>query len=652
VISGVSRLGPRLFWTQILATVLAMLASGTSRWLLLLDDDAAAASVRLLWQGIGLGGFVALLRTAWSLRHHRFLLRTLALGSTAINAPDLGEFATEAWRTTFSWTSASLVGLFGTSLFARPGFLDPATALGVTLFGIVVVAASALPLYVWTRLAVMRAMENAPPEIARELVETEPPDPELGRRIRRRLIAALVAPVAFVTIGSTLVVTAHVRRVDGERREAIALAMSRAAFETVPGAIPSAGLDEAVAAAEQLGFSPSYAPEFQQYRRLRTQDGNIELIAPLDEGSVRVRVEPTTFRGIGPVAWVIAAVAAVFAAAVGSWLGSTLTRDLQASARGVRALDTRLILQGGARVVGPTRYQVVSDLGIAIEDLAGRFRLFAQAQERAITLREAATRMRGLFFASVSHDLKTPLNAILGFAAVIRQTEELSEEQEESLAVIERSGRELLALIEMILDAARVEARQLKLLCETVTVGDLMHDIIEKGRYLAGDNPLEVVGDIADGIGVLEVDRVRVASALGTFLGHAGRSTRGALIRLRIAPIGGDKIGFAIEMPQAPHGREVLLANRGSQPSIQVSTRASQPSLSEVTLPAVHRGLALGMGLARSVIELHGGTLTFQDRGPKGQRFIAVIPARRTARTDPSPTAEQLAGATFRRNPS
>jgi signal transduction histidine kinase len=617
LISGVSRLGPRLIWTQILGTVLAMASSSASKWLLLLDDDAATASMRLLWQGIGLGGFVALLRASWVLRHHRFLLRTLALGSAAIHAPDLGEFATEAGRTTFGWTSATMVGLLGTSLFARPAFLDPATALGVTLFGIVVVAATALPMYVWTRRAVMRALENAPPEIARELVDTDPPDAELGRRIQRRLVAALVTPVAFVTIGSTLVVTAHVRRADGERRDAIALAMARAAFETVPGAVPNAGLEDAISAAEALGFSPSYAPEFQQYRRVRVQDGNIELIAPLDEGSVRVRVEPTTFRGIGPVAWVIAAVAAVLAAAVGTLLGSTLTRDLLAAARGVRALDTRLILQGGARVVGPTRYQVVSDLGNAIEELAGRFRVFAQAQERAITLREAATRMRGLFFASVSHDLKTPLNAILGFAAVIRETEELTDEQEESLAVIERSGRELLALIEMILDAARVEARQLKLLRETVSVGDLMHDIIEKGRYLAGDNPLEVVGDIADGIGLLEVDRVRIASALGTFLGHAGRSTRGALIRLHIAPVGADKIGFAIEMPQPPHGGEVTL-----------SPRASQPTLSGEPLPPVHRGLALGMGLARSVIELHGGTLTVQDRGPKGQRFIALLPAR------------------------
>ncbi|MGC4065777.1 MAG: HAMP domain-containing sensor histidine kinase, partial [Polyangiaceae bacterium] len=483
---------------------------------------------------------------------HRFLLRTLALGSSAISAANLGDFATEAGRTTLAWLVATIVGLLGTGLLSRPGFLDPATTIGVILFGILVVAATALPLYVWTRRAVMRALECAPVEVACELIDAMPGDPKLGRRIQRRLVAALVTPVAFVTIGSTLIVTAHVRKSDGERQDATALAMARAAFETVPGPLPHAGLDEATEAAERLGYVARYSPEFLQYRRNRTLDGNTELFAPLDEGSVRVGVKATNFRGIGPIAWMIAAGAASLAAFVGLRLGSILMRDIQAAILGVRALDTTLVLQGGAKVVGPTRFQVVSDLGMAIEELAGRFRVFAQAQERAILLREAATRMRGLFFASVSHDLKTPLNAILGFAAVIRQTEELTEEQEESLGVIERSGRELLALIEMILDAARVEARQLKLLCEPVTVGDLMHDIIEKGRYLAGDNPIEVVGDIADGIGPLEVDRVRLASALGTFLGYAGRTVSGALIRLHIAPLGTDRVGFAIENPRAP----------------------------------------------------------------------------------------------------
>src|SRR5678815_287025 len=106
--------------------------------------------------------------------------------------------------------------------------------------------------------------------------------------------------------------------------------------------------------------------------------------------------------------------------------------------------------RGGRLSVRPPRFSVIGELESAIERLAERFRVFARAQERAILAREAATRMRGLFFASVSHDLKSPLNAILGFAELVR-LEPLTTGQAESLDVIARRGRELLALIETCL---------------------------------------------------------------------------------------------------------------------------------------------------------------------------------------------------------
>jgi signal transduction histidine kinase len=221
--------------------------------------------------------------------------------------------------------------------------------------------------------------------------------------------------------------------------------------------------------------------------------------------------------------------------------------------------------------------------------------------------------MRGLFFASVSHDLKSPLNSILGFTEIVRRNESLTEGQEESLTVIERSGRELLALIETILDAARVEARQLQLVREAVSIDELVADIVEKGRHLAGDNAVDVIGDIAGGVGLVEVDRVRFSNALATFVGHAGRSVPGALVRLFIAPLQGNQVGFALEIP-AP--RDVRDSDVGEAPG-------------EYKMPGPHRGLALGMGLARSIIELHGGNIHRVDRGTKGLRFVINLPAYR-----------------------
>ena len=85
-----------------------------------------------------------------------------------------------------------------------------------------------------------------------------------------------------------------------------------------------------------------------------------------------------------------------------------------------------------------------------------------------------------MFLANMSHEIRTPLNAILGFTEVIRQTDELSPGQLESLDQIERGGGELLALIETILDAARIEAGQLDLIRDQVSVQDLFDEAIEK----------------------------------------------------------------------------------------------------------------------------------------------------------------------------
>src|SRR4030095_2481752 len=151
---------------------------------------------------------------------------------------------------------------------------------------------------------------------------------------------------------------------------------------------------------------------------------------------------------------------------LGSMLGTALCRDLRAATRAGRELGTEAVLSGGTRVVRAARFRMVARLGRAIEQLAARFRIFAKAQERSIDARQAAARMRGLFFASVSHDLKSPLNAILGFTELVRHSEELSPGQAESLELIDRRGRELLALIETILDAARVEAGQLSIMMD------------------------------------------------------------------------------------------------------------------------------------------------------------------------------------------
>jgi len=236
--------------------------------------------------------------------------------------------------------------------------------------------------------------------------------------------------------------------------------------------------------------------------------------------------------------------------------------------------------------------------------------VFAKAQERAISARKAAARMRGLFFASVSHDLKSPLNAILGFTELVRNSESLSPGQSESLSLIDRRGRELLALIETILDAARVDAGQLSLVLDYCDVRQLLAEAVAKGKDLGGDRGIEIWADVAEDVSSLRVDRVRMPRALATFIGHAVRVSESAAVHVQVVSEP-DAVRFDVEVPGSRVDAQKLEALLDPSPALG---------------PSEHRGLALGLRLARSVVELHGGSVVVSPLSGRGAIFSLLMP--------------------------
>ncbi|MBI4699927.1 MAG: HAMP domain-containing histidine kinase, partial [Deltaproteobacteria bacterium] len=311
--------------------------------------------------------------------------------------------------------------------------------------------------------------------------------------------------------------------------------------------------------------------------------------------------------------------------ALGWGLGRALSADLALATQQISDLGTERVLRGGARVARPARFAAVAELGQAIEALAERFRIFAAAQERAIEAREAAQRMKGLLFASVSHDLKSPLSAILGLAELV-QSEPLDPAQVESLEMVLSRGRELLALIETILDAARVEAGQLALIPQRVPVAELVRAALAKAGDLHGRRDVEVLVDLAEDLPDLEVDPTYGARALGVLVAHAAATAAAAgerLVRLRATVAGPGAAGA----PTQPAGPPLLRLDVEHAPS------SLRPSLLEDQLAGRSatrgRGLVLALGLARSIVELHGGRVDV-GRGPHGAAIASfALPVAR-----------------------
>jgi signal transduction histidine kinase len=599
-------LGIEAAFALIASSLLVLLTSH----FLVLSGPVAVEGAQTLGLSVLAGGALSLARCFVRLRRYRFVLRTLSLGGSAVEPRELLALSGEPSHVVFGWlgTTTLSIGLFHTVL--RPKLIDFSAGMNLALLGVVIVSAASLPLFVSVRSAFVRALEAAPPELMREVVEDADARGIIAERVPRRLLTAVTMPVVFLVFGCSLIVSSHLRRADERSREETARVLARATLEPRPGVVPGAGLAEAIAQGEALGFKATVHPWPDGYRVERGDDGVVTVVTPLDDGSAEVRFEGSVAGVLSASLVLVALIGTAIASGLGIALGHALDQDLRAATRDVRELGTDAVLSGGTRVVRRARFRVVARLGLAIERLAARFRVFAQAQERAILARKATARMRGLFFASVSHDLKSPLNAILGFSELVRRNESLSAGQSESLGLIDRRGRELLALIETILDAARVDAGQLSLVLDYCEVRQLLAEAVAKGKDLGGSRGIEVLAEVSEAVQTLRVDRVRMPRALATFIGHAVRVSEAAIVHVQVVPEL-DGVRFDVEVPGPLIDAQRLEALLDPSPALG---------------PSEHRGLALGLRLARSVVELHGGRVVVTPLSGRGAVFSLVLP--------------------------
>lgn len=590
--------------------------------LLILEQDVTASvlsvSAKIALAALAVTAALTLLR----LRTHRNLLSSL-VGSRAVDPLELERFAELPPSLTLRFVATSSL-VASTMLIPgiRPEKLDDGRAVSLLILTITILSASAIPHYVMIRAATFSLFELSPVEAIGALLETAELYQTPRRRVTYKFLLAVAAPVLLMGVGAVLIANAHLQTFIEQSRRTTATLIARVALDPASGRIDEANRNDAIAAAAEFGFLAlvehncvDTEPPFR-----RETDGQIAVITMLDDGCATTRFSPD----LEPVAatWgaLVALLAVLVAGALGSLFGRVLAADLVHATKQVRLLGTDSVLRGATQIARPARFAVVARLGLAIEDLAERFRVFAAAQERALDAREAAQRMRGLLFASVSHDLKSPLNAILGFAELVGQ-EDLTAAQRESLELITTRGRELLGLIESILDAARVEAGQLTLDPQPSAVGWLITGAIRKARELASDAIGEVVVEVGDTLPLIAVDQAYATRALAVIVGHALR-TGAADPSARLVRITATALGTL--------NQEVRI-------DIEYGSRDVPPSELEALFSrrttARGRGLTLGLSHARSVIELHGGVLEV-DGAPDGRpvcraHFPRLPPPRR-----------------------
>ncbi len=291
--------------------------------------------------------------------------------------------------------------------------------------------------------------------------------------------------------------------------------------------------------------------------------------------------------------WALAGAAAfAHAPAIGALAGLLLGAALGA------VLGTRLRddLAERATALGAGAGGRGDDLGAALDEAAAAMAAMKADQRRAITTRLEGARLRAFVLAGVSHDLRGPLNSLVGFTEILREGVDgpLTEAQAESVEALARGGRALLRRVDDLLDAARLDAGRMTL--DRVTVP--LRELLEAARSVAlerlGDTLPDPDGVRIDGAldGTLVADRARMAQALGAVLAFARTA---APDRARA------------EVRRDPTGQPVLTVSIPGTAAL----RAWLEDPLEVPPAGVRApvGLGLAVSVARRILALHGGAL-------------------------------------------
>jgi len=254
-----------------------------------------------------------------------------------------------------------------------------------------------------------------------------------------------------------------------------------------------------------------------------------------------------------------------------------------------------------------------------VQDVTEKFE-----QERAlrVALRQAeiANKMKAAFLAAMSHELKTPLNAVLGFSEIIRD-EVLGpagvRAYREYAGDIHDSGTRLLSVINDVLDVSRLEGGLLTIEARPENAVDLAESAVKLARGITRD-PREIAIEVPADLPSLHVDPRRLAQALGNLLANA----------LKFTPETGS-VRFRAR-PQADGSLHLLVEDTGIGMAPETIAQALEPFRQlDGSLARRFEGTGLGLSIAKALAELHGGALSVKSAVGEGTTVTIVLPATR-----------------------
>ena len=280
--------------------------------------------------------------------------------------------------------------------------------------------------------------------------------------------------------------------------------------------------------------------------------------------------------------------------------------------QGARAIGMLSLVRKEPDAFSPADIELAGLLGRLVASAVQNIRAYETERKTVEELRRLSA-LRADFVSLVSHELRTPMAAVIGAARTLQQRwRELSPDQRESfLELIAGETNRLAELIGDVLDTSRIEAGTFSFRFQEVDLGQLVHDTVATAQV--GQDEVRLRADVPSALPEIRGDRDRLRQVLTNLIDNA----------IKYSPAGGE-----VEVHVYPENGRVLVDVRDNGPGI---AKADQKLIFEkfgrVTGSGDTRpGTGLGLFIARSIAEAHGGALEVQSAPEQGATFTLELP--------------------------
>ena len=263
-------------------------------------------------------------------------------------------------------------------------------------------------------------------------------------------------------------------------------------------------------------------------------------------------------------------------------------------------------------------------LTLALERHAAAVRLEAE-RDRVVEAEKA----RSYFFSAISHDIRTPLNVIIGFSELLQAGNVTPEDEKRGLKLIASNGKTLLQLVNDVLDLSKMDLGKLEFKFEPTDVGELVQEQVQIFQPMAARKGQSIVSDIPE-LPHLMLDSYRLRQVLFNFLSNAVKYAGPCTIRVSVAYEDG-----LLKLTVADNGKGVSpeKAKRLMQPFVQADIKNRS------------EGCGLGLAICRRLVEIAHGTISIETAPDKGFAIHTAVPTAiapfsgKTENETPSPSS-------------